>query len=45
MTWENNSSLDPILWDYPGDRIGEHHSIPLLPDIIRERAAAGGEMQ
>jgi hypothetical protein len=31
-------------WDYLGDRIGGHHSILPLPDIIRGRAAAGGGM-
>lgn len=29
-------------WGYLGDRIGGHHNIPPLPDIIRERAAAAG---
>ncbi len=27
-------------WEYLGDRIGGHGSIALLPDVIRERAAA-----
>jgi hypothetical protein len=28
-------------WDYLGDRIEQHGNIPPLPDVIRERAAAG----
>ena len=27
-------------WDYLGDRIEQHGTIPPLPDLIRERAAA-----
>lgn len=32
--------LGVSFWDYLGDRIGQHGAIPLLPDIVRERAAA-----
>ncbi len=31
--------LGIFFWDYPGDRIGHHGLIPLLPDIVREHAA------